>query len=77
MTKSDFIEHTDPALDELQSKAESMLTTIRNIKNRQELNPVIDISKYFATSLHSKLTLIKDYRFMLAIVKIFQGWSIA
>lgn len=53
MTKSDFIEHTGPALDELQSKAESMLTTIRNIKNRQELNPVIGISKYFATSLHS------------------------
>ena len=53
MTKSDFIEHTDPALDELQSKAESILTTIRNIKNRQELNPVLDISKHFATSLHS------------------------
>lgn len=53
MTKSDFIEHTDSALDELQSKAESMLTIIRNIKNRQELNPVFDISKYFATSLHS------------------------
>ena len=53
MTKSDFIEYTDPALDELQSKAESMLTIIRNIKNRQELNPVLDISKYFATSLHS------------------------
>ena len=53
MTKSDFIEHIDPALDELQSKAESMLTTIRNIKNGQELNPVLDISKYFAPSLHS------------------------
>lgn len=53
MTKSDFIEHIDPALDELQSKAESMLTIIRNIKNRQELNPVFDISKHFATSLHS------------------------
>lgn len=53
MTKSDFIEHTDSALDELQLKAESILTTIRNIKNRQELNPVLDISKYFATSLHS------------------------
>ena len=34
MTKSDFIEHTDPALDELQSKAESILTTIKNIRNR-------------------------------------------
>ena len=34
MTKPDFIEHTDSALDELQSKAESMLTIIRNIKNR-------------------------------------------
>ena len=53
MTKSDFIEHTDPALDELQSKAESMLTTIRNIRNRQEPNPVLDISEYFATSVHS------------------------
>lgn len=52
MTKSDFIEHTDPALDELQSKAESILTTIRNIRNRQEPNPVLDISKYFATSVH-------------------------
>ena len=46
MTKSDFIEHTDPALDELQLKAESMLTTIRNIRNRQEPNPVFDISEY-------------------------------
>ena len=53
MTKSDFIEHTDPALDELQSKAESILTTIRNIRNRQEPNPVLDISEYFATSVHS------------------------
>ena len=53
MTKSDFIEHTDPALDELQSKAESILTTIRNIRNRQEPNPVLDISKYFGTSVHS------------------------
>lgn len=53
MTKSDFIEHTDPALDELQSKAESILTTIRNIRSRQEPNPVLDISKYFATSVHS------------------------
>lgn len=53
MTKSDFIGYTDPELDELQSKAESMLTIIRNIKNSQELNPVLDISKYFATSLHS------------------------
>lgn len=52
MTKSDFIEHTDPALDELQLKAESILTTIRNIRNRQEPNPVLDISKYFATSVH-------------------------
>ena len=53
MTKSDFIEHIDPALDELQSKAESILTTIRNIRSRQEPNPVLDISKYFATSVHS------------------------
>ena len=53
MTKSGFIEHTDSALDELQSKAESMLTIIRNIKNRQELNLVLDISKHLATSLHS------------------------
>lgn len=53
MTKSDLIEHTGPALDELQLKAESILTTIRNIRNRQEPNPVLDISKYFATSLHS------------------------
>ena len=53
MTKSDFIEHTDQALDELQSKAESILTTIRNIRNRQEPNPVLDISEYFATSVHS------------------------
>ena len=53
MTKSGFIEHTDPALDELQSKAESILTTIRNIRSRQEPNPVLDISKYFATSVHS------------------------
>ena len=53
MTESDFIEHTDPALDELQSKAESILTTIRNIRSRQEQNPVLDISKYFATSVHS------------------------
>lgn len=60
MTKSDFIEHTDPALDELQSKAESILTTIRNIKNRQELNPVLDISKYFATSLDSLAYIDKE-----------------
>lgn len=53
MTKSDFIEHTDPALDELQSKAESILATIRNIRNRQEPSPVLDISEYFATSVHS------------------------
>ena len=53
MTKSDFIEHTDPALDELQLKAESILTTIRNIRSRKEPNPVLDISKYFATSVHS------------------------
>lgn len=53
MTKSDFIEHTDQALDQLQSKAESILTTIRNIRNRQEPNPILDISKYFATSVHS------------------------
>ena len=53
MTKSDFIEHTDPALDELQLKAESILTTIRNIRNRKEPNPVLDISEYFATSVHS------------------------
>lgn len=53
MTKSDFIEHTDPTLDELQLKAESILTTIRNIRNRQEPNPVLDISKYFSTSVHS------------------------
>lgn len=52
MTKSDFIEHTDPALDELQLKAESILTTIRNIRSRKEPNPVLDISKYFATSVH-------------------------
>lgn len=52
MTKSDFIEHTDPALDELQLKAESILTTIRNIRNRQEPKPVLDISEYFATSVH-------------------------
>ena len=52
MTKSGFIEHTDPALDELQSKAESVPTTIRNIRNRQEPNPVLDISEYFATSVH-------------------------
>lgn len=53
MTKSDFIEHSDPALDELQLKAESILTTIRNIRSRKEPNPVLDISKYFATSVHS------------------------
>ena len=53
MTKSYFIEHTDPAADELQLKAESILTTIKNIRNRQEPNPVLDISKYFATSVHS------------------------
>ena len=53
MTKSEFIEHTDPALDKLQLKAESILTTLSNIENRQELNPVFNISKCFVVLLHS------------------------
>ena len=53
MTKSEFIEHTDPAADELQLKAGSILTALSNIENRQELNPVFNISKYFVVLLHS------------------------
>ena len=53
MTKSEFIERTDTAADELQLKAGSILTTLSNIKNRQELNPVFNISKYFVVLLHS------------------------
>ena len=53
MTKSYFIEHTDPATDELQLKAGFILTTLSNIENRQELNPVFNISKYFVVLLHS------------------------
>ena len=36
----------------MQLKAGSILTTLSNIENRQELNPVFNISKYFATSVH-------------------------
>ena len=53
MTKSEFIERTDTAADELQLKAGSILTTLSNIENRQELNPVFNISKYFVVLLHS------------------------
>lgn len=53
MTKSELIEHTDPAADELQLKAGSILTTLSNIENRQELNPVFNISKYFVVLLYS------------------------
>ena len=53
MTKSEFIERTDAATDELQLKAGSILTTLSNIENRQELNPVFNISKYFVVLLHS------------------------
>ena len=53
MTKSEFIERTDTASDELQLKAGSILTTLSNIENRQELNPVFNISKYFVASLYS------------------------
>lgn len=53
MTKSEFIERTDTVADELQLKAGSILTTLSNIENRQELNPVFNISKYFVVLLHS------------------------
>ena len=53
MTKSEFIERTDTVADKLQLKAGSILTTLSNIENRQELNPVFNISKYFVVLLHS------------------------
>ena len=53
MTKSEFIERTDTEADELQLKAGSILTTLSNIENRQELNPVFNVSKYFVVLLHS------------------------
>ena len=53
MTKSEFIERTDTEADELQLKTGSILTTLSNIENRQELNPVFNVSKYFVVLLHS------------------------
>ena len=77
ITKSDFIEHTGPALDKLQLKAGSILTTLSNIKNRQELNPVFNISKYFVVLLHSIAYTDKELLFYVCNRENFSGLVLA